>query len=237
MNNKESLSTKRADKFDMKEAQDNVGKHKTFFYRCIDSWLPITEQFIKNKRYFNKKDLEIFKFADKEWISKALNKYWIKNSSSEQFTTVENSSQDSTDKAKKSSKPNKKNTNNDKKTTDNETVQNSSKTVHNSPELDSLKEEINSIKEKMKEQEQEKEKIHKEYKKKIDNINDDKIKKVRKYKWEIKAITEDKEIYRKEVEELRKEVKNKNRLVLFLAILATILITFWATYLYFFDKI
>lgn len=56
----------------------DLGRHwinKSLVYEVLKNSLPISEQFIKNKRIFNDQDLEIFKFYKMHGLEKTLLKY------------------------------------------------------------------------------------------------------------------------------------------------------------------
>jgi len=49
---------------------------KSLVYEVLKNSLPISKSFIKNRRFFNKSDLEIFIFYKQFWIKEAVHKYW-----------------------------------------------------------------------------------------------------------------------------------------------------------------
>lgn len=50
--------------------------NKNLVYDAIKNSLPLSKEFIKNKRIFNDSDLELFKFYKINWIEKTVLKYW-----------------------------------------------------------------------------------------------------------------------------------------------------------------
>lgn len=53
---------------------------KTLVYEVIKNSFPISNTMIKNVRYFNENDLEIFKHYKQFWFENTAEKYWFKNS-------------------------------------------------------------------------------------------------------------------------------------------------------------
>lgn len=52
------------------------GISKSLVYEALKNSLPFSNIFIKNKRIFNEKDLEIFKFYKEFWLEKTVSKHW-----------------------------------------------------------------------------------------------------------------------------------------------------------------
>ena len=50
---------------------------RTLVYEVINSNITVSKQFLKNKRLFDDKDLEIFKFYKYQWLKATIEKYWI----------------------------------------------------------------------------------------------------------------------------------------------------------------
>ena len=52
---------------------------KSLVYEALKNSLPFSHEFIKNRRLFNEKDLEIFKYYKDFWVLKTVSKYWTAN--------------------------------------------------------------------------------------------------------------------------------------------------------------